>query len=182
MLGTQISPNVSLRWSPRSGAARAATSTARSGPGYVANRAHGLLTDFSGRAGTGWEKQKRKPAEFPTKQHETGPVGRGRDGACRPPSSTPLTSQPHRLTRVAASHRMPPHSGDPLEQDEVERIARKVLTELGVSASTLPVVHPGAQPGMWRIDVGDRSLTIRCGQGSTAQWVRTQIFEQFLSR
>jgi hypothetical protein len=35
---------------------------------------------------------------------------------------------------------------------------------------------------VWRIEVGDRSLNIRCGQGSTAQWVRTQIFDQFLSR
>jgi hypothetical protein len=71
---------------------------------------------------------------------------------------------------------------DTLEQAEVERIARKALKELGVNASTLTVVETASEPGVWRIDVGDRSLKIRCGQGSTAQWVRTQIFDQFLSR
>jgi hypothetical protein len=35
---------------------------------------------------------------------------------------------------------------------------------------------------VWRIQIGDRSLNIRCGQGSTPQWVRTQIFDQYLSR
>jgi hypothetical protein len=68
-----------------------------------------------------------------------------------------------------------------LDQHEVERIARKALKELGASAGTLSV-QPGEQPGVWRIQFGDRSLSIRCGEGSTAQWVRTQIFDQFLSR
>ena len=72
--------------------------------------------------------------------------------------------------------------GGALDQQELERIARKALKELGVSASTRTVVEAGAQPGVWRIDVGDRSLNIRCGEGSTAQWVRTQIFDQFLAR
>ena len=69
-----------------------------------------------------------------------------------------------------------------MDQAEVERIARKALKELGVTASTLTVVQAASQPGVWHIDVGDRSLKIRCGEGSTAQWVRTQIFDQFLSR
>jgi hypothetical protein len=69
-----------------------------------------------------------------------------------------------------------------LDHAEVERIARKALNELGVNASTVTVVEPTSQSGVWRIDVGDRSLKIRCGEGSTAQWVRTQIFDQFLSR
>ena len=81
-----------------------------------------------------------------------------------------------------ASRRMPTASRDSLEQQEVERIARKALKELGVSASTPTVVQAGPQPGVWRIDVGDRSLKIRCGQGSTPEWVRTQIFDQFLAR
>ncbi len=68
-----------------------------------------------------------------------------------------------------------------MEQQDVERIARKALKELGMSASTLRVVQPPSQPGVWRIEFDDRSLKIRCGQGSTPQWVRAQIFEQ-LSR
>ena len=74
------------------------------------------------------------------------------------------------------------NSRDALEQQDVERIARKALKELGVSDSTLTVVQAGSQPGVWRIQIGDRSLNIRCGQGSTPQWVRTQIFDQYLSR
>lgn len=69
-----------------------------------------------------------------------------------------------------------------LEQQDVERIARAALKELGVSLSTLSV-RPDAQPGVYRIDFGgDRTLRITCGQGSTPQWVRNQIFDQFLSR
>jgi hypothetical protein len=68
-----------------------------------------------------------------------------------------------------------------LDQHELERIARKALKELGASAATLSV-QPAEQPGVWRIQFDDRSLNIRCGEGSTAQWVRTQIFDQFLSR
>ena len=73
--------------------------------------------------------------------------------------------------------------GDSLEQQDVERIARKALKELGVNASTVTVVEAASQPGTWRIDFGgDRPLSIKCGRGSTPQWVRAQIFEQFLSR
>ena len=81
-------------------------------------------------------------------------------------------------------NRMPgPMSAESLSQQDVERIARKALQELGVSATTVTVVPAGTQPGTWRIDYGgDRPLNIKCGRGSTAQWVRTQIFDQFLSR
>ena len=69
-----------------------------------------------------------------------------------------------------------------MEQQDVERIARTALKELGVTLSTLTVVPAESQPGAWRIDFGgERVLNIKCGQGSTAQWVRAQIFEQFLS-
>ena len=76
-----------------------------------------------------------------------------------------------------------PMSVESLSQQDVERIARKALQELGVSATTVTVVPGGTQPGTWRIEFGgDRPLNIKCGRGSTAQWVRTQIFDQFLSR
>ena len=72
--------------------------------------------------------------------------------------------------------------GESLSQQDVERIARKALKELGVSATTVTVVA-GGQPGVWRIDFGgDKPLQIKCGRGSTAQWVRTQIFDQYLGR
>lgn len=39
------------------------------------------------------------------------------------------------------------------------------------------------QPGHCRVDLrGSQALTIKCGQGSSAQWVRDQIFEQYLAQ
>jgi hypothetical protein len=74
-------------------------------------------------------------------------------------------------------------SAEDLSQQDVERIARKALKELGVSVSTVTAVPTGAEPGGWRIEYGgDRPITIKCGRGSTAQWVRTQIFDQYLGR
>jgi hypothetical protein len=74
-------------------------------------------------------------------------------------------------------------AAESLNQQDVERIARKALKELGVSTTTVTVVAAGSQPGVWRIEYGgDRPLNIKCGRGSTAQWVRTQIFDQYLSR
>jgi hypothetical protein len=67
-----------------------------------------------------------------------------------------------------------------VEQQELERVARKALKELGVPDAGL-TVRAGTQPGMWRIELGDhRALNIKCGQGSSPQWVRDQIFEQVL--
>jgi hypothetical protein len=74
-------------------------------------------------------------------------------------------------------------SAENLSQQDVERIARKALKELGVSATTVKAVPAGAQPDVWRIEYGgDRPINVKCGRGSTAQWVRTQIFDQYLSR
>jgi hypothetical protein len=70
-----------------------------------------------------------------------------------------------------------------VDRQDVERIARKALLELGVTPSTLTVEQASGQPGVWLIDFGaGKALRITCGQGSTAQWVRQQIFDQFLSR
>jgi len=74
-------------------------------------------------------------------------------------------------------------AAESLSQQDVERIARKALKELGVSTTTVTVVPTGSQSDVWRIEYGgDRPLNIKCGRGSTAQWVRTQIFDQYLSR
>lgn len=77
----------------------------------------------------------------------------------------------------------PPMSVESLSQQDVERIARKALNELGVSVTTVKAVPAGTQPDMYRIEYGgDRPINVKCGRGSTAQWVRTQIFDQYLSR
>ena len=68
-----------------------------------------------------------------------------------------------------------------MDQHEVERIARATLKELGVATTKISVVE--SQPGQWRVEIeGTRPLKIKCGQGSTAQWVRAQIFEQYLAQ
>ena len=65
----------------------------------------------------------------------------------------------------------------------MERIARKALKELGVAAPALTVSRLATPSGAWRIEFdAGRAITVKCGPGSTPQWVREQIFEQFLSR
>jgi hypothetical protein len=75
--------------------------------------------------------------------------------------------------------------GGTLEQQDVERIARAAMKELGVFGVVLTIAADGP-PGHWRIDIkgghGPGSLKIRCGAGSSAQWVRDQIFEQYLAQ
>jgi hypothetical protein len=73
-----------------------------------------------------------------------------------------------------------------LEQQDVERIARVALKELGVAHAERTIVAPDGQPGHWRIeyqgDYGTGHLKIKCGPGSTPQWVREQIFAQYLAQ
>jgi hypothetical protein len=68
-----------------------------------------------------------------------------------------------------------------VDQKDVERIARTALKELGVTLSTFNVTV--AEPGTFVIDYGGAAaLKVKCGPGSTAQWVRNQVFEQFLAQ
>jgi len=72
-----------------------------------------------------------------------------------------------------------------VEQQDVERIARTTLKDLGVSAAWLTIAPAESRPGQWRIDVaGTRParLTITCSDGSTPAWVRSQILEQYLAQ
>ena len=72
--------------------------------------------------------------------------------------------------------------GVELDQHEVERIARATLKELGV---TTPVtVVEDVRPGQWRVEIEGthRPLKLKCGHGSTPQWVRAQVFEQYLAQ
>jgi hypothetical protein len=73
-----------------------------------------------------------------------------------------------------------------MEQHDVERIARATLKELGVPRPDLSIVPVEGQPGQWRIEIrgnanGPDTLKIKCGHGTTPQWVREQIFNQYTS-
>lgn len=69
-----------------------------------------------------------------------------------------------------------------MNQADVERIAQATLRELGVVGAVVTVTSD-ARPGEWLIEIegghGPEHLRVRCGAGSTAQWVRQQIFEQY---
>ena len=68
----------------------------------------------------------------------------------------------------------------------MERIARATLRELGVVGVVVTIAAIDGQPGLFRIDIqgghGPGQLKIKCGKGSTPQWVREQIFEQYLAQ
>ena len=67
-----------------------------------------------------------------------------------------------------------------LEQQDVERIARAALKELGVTPASLTVVPVAGAAGGYEIEFGgNATLKIKCGRGSSAQWIRDQIFEQY---
>jgi hypothetical protein len=71
-----------------------------------------------------------------------------------------------------------------VEQQDVERIMRAALKELGVGSRDFTIV-PDGEPGHWRVDLrgspGPSRLKIKSSVGSSAQWVRDQIFEQYLA-
>ena len=69
-----------------------------------------------------------------------------------------------------------------MEQHEVERIARATLKELGVAANVKVIADQN--PGQWRVEIegSHARIKVRCSQGSTPQWVRAQIFEQYLAQ
>ena len=71
-----------------------------------------------------------------------------------------------------------------MQLQEIERIAKAALRELG--AGNPPItIGPDTQADRWRIDVGGNdplTLTIRAGSGTTPQFVREQIFNQFAAR
>ena len=71
-----------------------------------------------------------------------------------------------------------------MEQHDLERIARATLKELGVTRPDVRIAAVEGASGQWRIEIrgarsGPSELKIRCGQGTTPQWVREQIFNQF---
>ena len=68
-----------------------------------------------------------------------------------------------------------------MDKQDVERIARAALKELGVPRAELKVAPTAGKPGQWDISISGHAepLKIRCGQGSSPQWVREQIFNKY---
>jgi hypothetical protein len=71
-----------------------------------------------------------------------------------------------------------------VDQHDLERIARATLRELGLTSPELTITPATGQPGAWRLDVREHgqaptTIQVNCGLGSTAAWVREQIFQQF---
>lgn len=69
-----------------------------------------------------------------------------------------------------------------MQQQDLERIAKGALRELGIGDASVSVARDERQPDCWQIHVGGTRgpsvLKIRCGAGSTPQWIRSQIMEQ----
>ena len=67
---------------------------------------------------------------------------------------------------------------------ELERIAKAALRELGAGDPPI-AIERAPEADRWRIDVGGKdplTLTVRAGRGTSAQFVREQIFNQFAGR
>ena len=71
-----------------------------------------------------------------------------------------------------------------MQPQDLERIAKLALRELGVGNPPLTITADG-QPDRWRLNVGGSdpaTLTIRAGSGTTPGHIREQIFNQFSGR
>jgi hypothetical protein len=71
-----------------------------------------------------------------------------------------------------------------MDEQDLARIAKAVLRELGAGDPPITVTRHGSDP-RWRIEIGGSepaTLTIRAGSGTTANHVREQIFTQFAGR
>lgn len=67
-----------------------------------------------------------------------------------------------------------------MQPQDVERIARLALRELG--AGNVPVTIASKGPDSFEVVLGGHApatLIIRAGSGTTAQFIRQQIFDQF---
>ena len=72
-----------------------------------------------------------------------------------------------------------------MPQHDLERIARVALRDLGASDVTISVESENGLD-RWRITITGlhrpMAMRIRAGEGTSAQFVRDQIFEQFERR
>ena len=71
-----------------------------------------------------------------------------------------------------------------MQPQDLERIAKLALRELGVGDPPLTIIAD-TQPDRWRLKIGGSdpmTLTIRAGVGTTPNFIREQIFNQFQGR
>jgi hypothetical protein len=71
-----------------------------------------------------------------------------------------------------------------MDTQALARIAKRALRELGTGDVTVTVTA-ASQPDRWHLEIGgsiQAKMTIRAGAGTSAQFVRDQIFEQFANR
>ena len=71
-----------------------------------------------------------------------------------------------------------------MDVQALERIAKHALRELGAGDVPLTVT-PESRPDRWRLVIGGNApvtLSIRAGAGTSPQFIREQIFEQFSGR
>ena len=85
---------------------------------------------------------------------------------------------------LARGRRTPVQSRAHVEQEDLERIARHALRDLGAPEGVLHVT-PDTQPDRWRVVLEAPvpiTMRIRAGRGTSPQHVREQIVEQFQRR
>jgi len=72
-----------------------------------------------------------------------------------------------------------------MQPQDLERIAKKALRELGVGDPPVTISADEGVPDRWRVSIGGSdpaTLTIRAGDGTSAGHIREQIFNQFGGR
>jgi hypothetical protein len=71
-----------------------------------------------------------------------------------------------------------------MTQDDVERIARSALKDLGANLSNFAVTPVTGRAGQFRIDIrgASKPILITCSAGSSPQWVRSQICDKYLAQ
>ena len=72
-----------------------------------------------------------------------------------------------------------------MDSRDLERIAKATLRELGAGDPPLTISTADDDQDRWQITVGGadpHTLTVRAGAGTTASFVREQIFAQFSGR
>jgi hypothetical protein len=68
-----------------------------------------------------------------------------------------------------------------MQPEDVERIARHALRELGAGDAPI-TISTDPRTDRWRLQIGgavQTTLSIRAGAGTSPQYIRDQIFEQF---
>ena len=68
-----------------------------------------------------------------------------------------------------------------MDSQDLERIAKHALRELGAGDVQLTIT-PESRADRWRVEIGgsvQTTFSIRAGAGTSPQFIRDQIFEQF---